>query len=78
MKIPQLLAILSLTLLSGCSAQEAETTSRATDTLPTTRSSGVDHSALDRILRENVRNQRVDYLNIRKRHWRGLLGRGEE
>jgi hypothetical protein len=32
----------------------------------------VDHSALDRILRNNIRNQRVDYLNIRKRHWRSL------
>lgn len=72
MNAQQLLAILSLTLLSGCSAQEAKTTSRPTATLPTTRSSGADHSALDRILRENVRNDRVDYLNIRKRHWRGL------
>lgn len=34
----------------------------------------VDHSAFDRILRENVRDERVDYLNIRSRHWRELCG----
>jgi len=72
MKAPQLPAILSLTLLSGCLAQKAESPSRPTDPLPTTRSSGVDHRALDRILRKNVRNQEVDYLSIRKRHWPGL------
>jgi hypothetical protein len=54
-------AILCLTLLPGCSSQES-----------TTRPSGIDHSALDRILRDNVRDQRVDYLNIRRRHWRRL------
>ena len=64
--------VLGLTLLSGCSAQESEPTSRSTDRLPTTTRRSVDHRALDRILRDNVRNQRVDYLNIRKRHWRGL------
>ncbi len=54
-------AMLSLTLLPGCSSQEA-----------TTRPVGIDHTALDRILRDNVRQERVDYLNIRKRHWRRL------
>jgi hypothetical protein len=65
-------AVLGLTLLSGCSAQESEPTSRSTDQRPTTTRRSVDHSALDRILRDNIRNGRVDYLNIRKRHWRGL------
>jgi hypothetical protein len=50
---------LGLGLLSGCAVQES-------------RPSGFDHSVLDRILRQNVRDQRVDYLSIRKRHWREL------
>ncbi len=59
-------AILVLTLLPGCSSQEAS----SQDT--TTRPVVVDHSVLSRILRDNVRQERVDYLNIRKRHWRRL------
>lgn len=54
-----LLAVPALVVLSGCPAQETRATRPSTDTL-------------DRILRTNVRDQRVDYLNIRKRHWQGL------
>jgi Protein of unknown function, DUF547 len=63
MKIPLVLPVLCLAPLSGCSAQVAS---------PRPRSGGVDHSVLDRILKDNVRDQRVDYLNIRKRDWRKL------
>ena len=33
---------------------------------------GVDHSAFDAILEANVRNERVDYLTIRKKHYQDL------
>ena len=63
MKALRLLVCFGLILCVGCLAQA---------TRPTTRPGGVDHGALDRILRLNVRDQRVDYLIIRKRHWRQL------
>lgn len=63
MKVLRLLVCFGLTLSCGCSAQA---------TRPGSRPSEFNHGALDRILRLNVRNQRVDYLNIRRRHWREL------
>lgn len=57
-------------LLSGCSAQDVEPKSRPDR--PTSKPTGFDHSGFDRILRSNVRDEKVDYLSIRKRHWVGL------
>ena len=33
-----------------------------------------DHSAWSRILSDTVRSERVDYLAVRKKHWKALLG----
>lgn len=64
-------------LLVACSAQD-----QGTGTPPASRPSGgaatpADvglHDAFDRILAATVRDERVDYLAIRKDHWRELTG----
>jgi hypothetical protein len=42
---------------------------------PATRPSvTVDHTIFDEILKENVRDERVDYLNVRRQRWKELRG----
>lgn len=59
---------------AGATTQPEAAPSAGGDTAkPAAGNAGVDHSTFDEILAKNVRQQRVDYLNIRD-HWMDELG----